>query len=157
MYREEREMAESFKAPDPEWEQKIRASFKRQGFMNYLHAEIVQAEPGSVSIEVVLRPELTQQHGFFHAGVTGAIADTAGGYAGFSLFPPDSSVLTVEFKINLLAPAKGDRLRATAKVIKPGRTLTVCDLKVHAIDGTREVLCACGQQTLICLAGKPDL
>ena len=157
MYREERKMAESFKAPDPKWEQKIRASFKRQGFMSYLHAEIIHAEPGSVTVEVPLRSELTQQHGFFHAGVTGAIADTAGGYAGFSLFPPNSSVLTVEFKINLLAPAKGDRLRATAKVIKPGRTLTVCDLKVQAIDGTREVLCACGQQTLICLAGKPDL
>ncbi len=149
-------MAESFKTLDPEWEQKIGASFKRQGFMNYLHAEIVQAEPGCVTIEAPFRLELTQQHGFFHAGVTGAIADTAGGYAGFSLFPPDSTVLTVEFKINLLAPAKGDRLRAIGKVIKPGRTLTVCELKVYAIDGTREVLCACGQQTLICLAGKSD-
>lgn len=150
-------MTQSFKALDPEWEQKIRASFKRQGFMNYLHAEIIHAEPGSVAIEVPFRPELTQQHGFFHAGVTSAIADTAGGYAGFSLFPPDSTVLTVEFKINLLAPAKGDRLQALAKVIKPGRTLTICDLKVHAIDGGHEVLCASGQQTLICLAGKPDM
>ena len=149
-------MAENFKALDPEWERKIRASFKRQGFMNYLHAEIVQAVPGSLTIEVPFRPELTQQHGFFHAGVVGAIADTAGGYAGFSLFPPDSTVLTVEFKINLLSPAKGDRLQALAKVIKPGRTLTVCDLKVHVMNGARTILCACGQQTLICLAGKPD-
>ncbi len=149
-------MAENFKALDPEWERKIRASFKRQGFMNYLHAEIVQAVPGSLTIEVPFRPELTQQHGFFHAGVVGAIADTAGGYAGFSLFPPDSTVLTVEFKINLLSPAKGDRLQALAKVVKPGRTLTVCDLKVHVMNGARTVLCACGQQTLICLAGKPD-
>ncbi|MDA8308163.1 MAG: PaaI family thioesterase [Deltaproteobacteria bacterium] len=124
--------------------------------MNYLHAEIVQAEPGSVMIEVPFRPELTQQHGFFHAGVVGAIADTAGGYAGFSLFPPDSTVLTVEFKINLLSPAKGDRLQALAKAVKLGRTLTVCDLKVHVMNGARTVLCACGQQTLICLAGKPD-
>ncbi len=149
-------MAENFKALDPEWERKIRASFKRQGFMNYLHAEIVQAVPGSLTIEVPFRPELTQQHGFFHAGVVGAIADTAGGYAGFSLFPPDSTVLTVEFKINLLSPAKGDRLQALAKVVKPGRTLTVCDLKVHVMNGARTVLCASGQQTLICLAGKPD-
>ncbi len=149
-------MAENFKALDPEWERKIRASFKRQGFMNYLHAEIVQAVPGSLTIEVPFRPELTQQHGFFHAGVVGAIADTAGGYAGFSLFPPDSTVLTVEFKINLLSPAKGDGLQALAKVIKPGRTLTVCDLKVHVMNGARTILCACGQQTLICLAGKPD-
>ena len=117
---------------------------------------MTRAKPGLVDIKVDFRPELTQQHGFFHAGVTSSIADTAGGYAGYSLLPPDSSVLTVEYKINLIAPAKGERLRAVAQVIRSGRTLTVCDLKVIATDGVREVLCASGQQTLICLHGKSD-
>jgi uncharacterized protein (TIGR00369 family) len=141
---------------DPAWETKIRDSFARQPFMNYLAARMTHAEPGLVEIEVDFRPELTQQHGYFHAGVTSSIADTAGGYAGYSLFPPGSSVLTVEYKINLIAPARGERLRAVAQVIKSGRMLTLCDLKVMAIDGVREVLCASGQQTLICLQGKSD-
>lgn len=145
-----------FTPPDANWEAKIRDSFGRQAFMNYLQARMVEAEPGRVALEVLFRPELTQQHGYYHGGVTSAIADSAGGYAGFSLFPPESSVLTVEFKINLLAPAKGERLRAVGHVIKPGRTLAICDLKVHAIDGGKEVLCASGQQTLMCLANRAD-
>jgi uncharacterized protein (TIGR00369 family) len=145
-----------FNPADPAWETKIRDSFGRQPFMSHLDARMTRAEPGLVEIEVAFRPELTQQHGFFHAGVTSSIADSAGGYAGYSLFPPDSSVLTVEFKINLIAPAKGDRLRALAHVIKPGRTLTVCGLNVFAIAGGHEVLCATGLQTLICLQGKAD-
>jgi uncharacterized protein (TIGR00369 family) len=146
----------AFEPQDPAWKEKIHDSFDRQGFMAYLRAHMTHAEPGRVVIEVPFGPDLTQQHGFFHAGVTSAIADTAGGYAGYSLFPPDSSVLTVELKINLLAPAKGERLKAVATVIKPGRTLTICELKVYAIAGTRETLCAAGQQTLICLLDKAD-
>jgi uncharacterized protein (TIGR00369 family) len=114
-------------------------------------------EPGVVSIELPYRPDLTQQHGFFHAGVTSTIADSAGGYAGFTLFPADSSVLTVEYKVNLLAPADGERLEATGRVKKPGRTLTVCDLEVVAVKGDRRTVCAVGMQTLICLAGRPDV
>ena len=141
---------------DPAWEAKVQDSFGRQGFMRHLNASLERLEPGLAQIEVAFRPELTQQHGFFHAGVSGAIADTAGGYAAYSLFPANSSVLTVEFKINLVAPAKGDRLRTLATVIKPGRTLTICDLKVFAIAGDREVLCATGLQTLIRLDDKAD-
>ena len=145
-----------FTPPDPAWETKIRESFERQGYMRYLDARLARVEPGLVEIAVAFRPELTQQHGFFHAGVTSSIADTAGGYAGFSLFPARSSVLTVEFKINLVAPAKGERLRAIGAVIKAGRTLTVCDLKVFAIAGERETLCATGLQTLIRLDDRAD-
>ena len=145
-----------FTPPDPAWEAKIRESFARQGFMRYLDARLIRVEPGLVEIAVAFRPELTQQHGFFHAGVTSSIADTAGGYAGFTLFPAGSSVLTVEFKINLVAPAKGERLRAIAAVIKPGRTLAICDLKVFAVSGEREVLCATGLQTLIRLDERSD-
>ena len=145
-----------FTPPDPAWETKIRESFERQGYMRYLDARLARVEPGLVEIAVAFRPELTQQHGFFHAGVTSSIADTAGGYAGFSLFPAQSSVLTVEFKINLVAPAKGEKLRAIGAVIKPGRTLAICDLKVFAISGEREVLCATGLQTLIRLDDRSD-
>ena len=145
-----------FTPPDPAWEAKIRESFARQGFMRYLDARLIRVEPGLVEIAVAFRPELTQQHGFFHAGVTSSIADTAGGYAGFTLFPAGSSVLTVEFKINLVAPAKGERLRAIAAVIKPGRTLAICDLKVFAVSREREVLCATGLQTLIRLDERSD-
>ena len=145
-----------FTPPDPAWETKIRESFERQGYMRYLDARLARVEPGLVEIAVAFRPELTQQHGFFHAGVTSSIADTAGGYAGYTLFPAQSSVLTVEFKINLIAPAKGERLRAIGAVIKPGRTLAICDLKVFAISGEREVLCATGLQTLIRLDDRSD-
>jgi uncharacterized protein (TIGR00369 family) len=146
----------SFEPLDPAWETKVKDSFGRQAFMREIGALVTKVEPGVVEIELPFREGLTQQHGFFHGGVTSAIADSAGGYAAFSLFPPDSSVLTVEFKINLLAPAKGEKLRAIGKVIRPGRTLTVCELKVMAIADGNETLCAAGQQTLICLSGKAD-
>jgi uncharacterized protein (TIGR00369 family) len=109
-----------------------------------------------VVIEAAHRQHLTQQHGFFHAGVSSALADSAGGYAGFSLFPAGSSVLTVEYKMNLIRAAQGDRLRAVGQVVRSGRTLTFCDLQVFdRVDGQWR-LCATGQQTLICLAGRPD-
>jgi uncharacterized protein (TIGR00369 family) len=147
----------SFTAPDPHFAERVRASFGRQGVMALLGAVLGRVEPGLVVIELPFRPDLTQQHGFFHAGVTSTIADSAGGYAGFTLFPADSSVLTVEYKMNLLAPADGERLVATGRVRKPGRTLTVCDLEVAAVRGDHRTVCAVGMQTLICLAGRPDV
>jgi uncharacterized protein (TIGR00369 family) len=146
----------SFEPLDPAWDAKVRDSFSRQAFMREIGARITTVIPGHAEIELPYRETLTQQHGFFHGGVTSAIADSAGGYAAFSLFPPDSSVLTVEFKINLLAPARGEKLRAVGQVMRPGRTLTVCELKVFAIADGQEALCAAGQQTLICLAGRAD-
>jgi uncharacterized protein (TIGR00369 family) len=91
-------------------EARVRASFARQGLMRHLGATLTEVGAGMVKVRMPYRSELTQQHGYFHAGATSAIADTAGGYAGFSLFPEDSSVLTIEFKINLVAPAQGDFL-----------------------------------------------
>jgi uncharacterized protein (TIGR00369 family) len=145
-----------FAPRDPDWETKVRESFDKQGFMHSLQARITRAQPGLAEIEIPFRAEITQQHGYFHAGASSAIADTAGGYAAYSLFPPGSAVLTVEFKINLVAPAKGDRLRAIGQVIRTGRTLTICDLKVFAISGGKEILCATGLQTLICLNEKSE-
>lgn len=139
--------------PDAEVEARVRASFSRQGLMRHLGAVLTQVTPGRVSIQLPFRDELTQQHGYFHAGSTSAIADSAGGYAGLTLFPSDSSVLSVEFKINLLAPARGDYLEAIGSVVRSGRTLTVCQLEVFAVTAADRTLIALGQQTLICVRG----
>ena len=139
-----------------DWEARVRDSFARQPYMRHLGAGLASLRPGRVVIEVDFDRSLTQQHGFFHAGVTSSIADSAGGYAGFSLFPPDSSVLTVEYKMNLINPARGERLRAIGQVVRSGRTLTFCELQVFGVHAGAETLCATGQQTLICLAGQPD-
>lgn len=139
-----------------EAEARVRASFSRQGLMRHLGAVLAEVAPGRVSIQLPFRAELTQQHGFFHAGSTSAIADSAGGYAGFTLFPADSSVLTIEFKINLLAPARGDYLEAIGSVVRSGRTLTICQLEVFAVTAAGRTLIALGQQTLMCMRGKPD-
>jgi uncharacterized protein (TIGR00369 family) len=124
--------------------------------MTMIGAHLSRIEPGRVEIELPFRSDLTQQHGYLHAGITSAIADSAGGYAGYTLFPANSSVLTVEFKINLLAPAAGERFRAVGQVIKPGRTLTICALEVVGIAGAAATRVAVGQQTLICLEESPD-
>ncbi len=125
--------------------ERVRTSFGRQGLMELLGARLGEIAEGRVEIVLPYRDEVTQQHGYFHAGATSAIADSAGGYAAFTLFPEDSAVLTVEYKLNLLAPAEGDRLRAVGTVIRSGRTLTVCGLEVYA----DQTLVAAGQQTVI--------
>jgi uncharacterized protein (TIGR00369 family) len=146
----------TFVAPDAEFAARVRASFARQSVMAFIGAKLVRVEPGLVSIELPYRRELCQQHGYFHAGITATIADSAGGYAGLTLFRTNDSVLTVEYKINLLAPADGEKLLATGRVLKPGRTLTVCELEVVVVKAGKETLCAIGQQTLICLKDTPD-
>ena len=145
-----------FEPRDSAFESRVRESFARQALMRTIGAELARVEPGRVEIALPFRPDLTQQHGYLHAGITAAIADSAGGYASYSLFPADSSVLTVEFKINLLAPAAGERFLALGEVVKPGRTLTICRLEVSAVKGERRTLIALGQQTMMCLEGQPD-
>lgn len=132
---------------------RITDSFTRQGLMNHLGARLGAIEPGRVHIHLPVSPAVTQQHGYFHGGATSTIADSAGGYAALTLFDADCEVLTVEFKINLLAPAAGHRLEAVGSVIKPGRTLTVCNLEVHAHTDDERKLVASGQQTLISVRG----
>lgn len=145
-----------FTPADPDFEARVRASFARQTVMALIGAELTQVASGAAEIVLPFRDDLTQQHGFFHAGMTATIADSAGGYAAYSLFPAEASVLTTEFKINLLAPADGELLRAAGRVIKPGRTLTVCEVDVFAHKAGAEKLCARLLQTLICLDGRPD-
>ncbi|AQU71309.1 DUF4442 domain-containing protein [Streptomyces niveus] len=134
----------------PAVRERVRSSFELQGLMSHLGARITHIGPGRVHIVLPACPEVTQQHGYIHAGATSAVADTAGGYAALTLFDEESDVLTVEYKINLLAPAAGDHLEAIGTVLRSGRTLTVCQLEVYGVraDGARKLV-ANGQQTLI--------
>lgn len=134
---------------DPAIEERLRSSFALQGLMNHLGAEIAEIAAGQVILRLPFRPEVTQHHGYFHAGATSAVADTAGGFAAYTLFADESSVLTVEFKLNLLNPGQGDYLEAVGRVVKPGRTLTVCQLDVWGVSADRRVHVATGVQTLI--------
>jgi uncharacterized protein (TIGR00369 family) len=118
-------------------EQKIRESFGRQGLMSTLGAKLVTVSEGSVTIECARHAGLTQQHGFFHAGVLTSLADSACGYAAFTLMPPGNDVLTVEFKINLLKPADTNKVIAVGTVIQAGKTLTVCEGHVYDESGSK--------------------
>jgi uncharacterized protein (TIGR00369 family) len=146
----------SFEAQDPDFARRVQDSFARQGLMKHLGAELVSLQPGGADIRVPFRPELTQQHEYFHAGVTAAIADSACGYAAYTLMPADSSVLTVEYKINLLAPADGDELIARARVVRSGKTLKICSADVFVQKGGAENHCATMLSTVMCIAGKSD-
>lgn len=145
----------AFEAKDPGFEARIRESFVRQKVMALIGARLTRVEPGRVEIELPFRDDLTQQHGFFHAGIVGTVADSAGGYAGYTLMPAGSSVVSVEYKINLLAPADGERLVASGQVVRSGRTITVCDLEVLVDKAGVRTLCARGMQTLMCLDRGP--
>ena len=138
------------------YEARVRESFARQGAMKLIGAAVGEVAPGYCAIALTPRPELSQQHGYVHAGIVSAIVDTAGGYAGFTLFPEDASVLTVEFKLNLVAPAKGERIIAEGFVVKPGRTLAITRGEVHAEENGKRTLVAVMQQTLMVMRGKTD-
>ena len=146
-----------FEPKDPDYAERVRASFARQGAMNTIGATLVAVEPGRVVIELPWAQELTQQHGFLHAGMVAAAMDTACGYAGFSLMPADAAVLTIEYKINLLAPAKGQRFRMEADVVKPGRTISVVEGIAYAIDEGREKVVATMNATLMAVFGRDGI
>ena len=136
---------------------RCKESFDRQGLMTLLGAQLTEAADGRAVIEVPYREDLTQQHGYFHGGVVTAIADTASGYAAYTTMPADSSVLTVEFKINLMNPAAGERLRAEASVHKAGRTLVVVGATVTVIRGDKAVPCGEMLGTFIVLRDTSDV
>jgi uncharacterized protein (TIGR00369 family) len=139
---------------DPAFESRVRASFAKQGVMGFLGAALDRVEPGRVQISLPYRPELSQQHGFFHAGIVATVADSAAGYAGLTLFPASAGILTVEFKINLLAAADGEAILAEGHVIRSGRTITVCRFDVLVRKGNRTTHCATGMQTVMCVIGR---
>ncbi len=141
---------------DAEFASRVRESFSRQGLMKHLGAELAEIGPGHAEIHVPFRLEVTQQHNYFHAGVSGAIADSACGYAAYTLMPADSSVLTVEYKMNLLAPADGEKLVARARVLRSGKTLKICAADVYVQKDGAEIHCATMLATIMCLPGKSD-
>ena len=118
----------------PAFEKRVRESFYRQGVMQLIGAEMVSVGSGTCELAVPFRSDLTQQHGYIHAGIVTTVLDSACGYAAFSLMPEGSSVLSVEFKVNLLAPARCERLNVRAEVKRAGRTLTVCTADAFADD-----------------------
>lgn len=120
------------------YEERVRASFARQAVMATIGAELTRVHPGEVEIEMAYQPQFTQQHGFLHAGVVSTALDSACGYAAYSVMPADSSVLTIEFKVNLLAPGRGERFVFRGSVTKPGRTIVVADGRAYAYDGEGE-------------------
>jgi uncharacterized protein (TIGR00369 family) len=137
----------------------VRASFARQAFMATCGARIASVAPGAVALDVDLRDDLTQQHGFLHAGVIASVADSACGYAALTLMDAGSAVLSVEFKVNLLAPAAGRSFRAAARVVRSGRTLTVCAAEVRpkGEDGVLGEPIALMQATMMALRDRPGL
>jgi uncharacterized protein (TIGR00369 family) len=148
----------SFQPKDPNFADRVRASFARQRTMATLGVTIARLAPGEIELVMPYELAYTQQHGFVHAGIIATALDSACGYAAFSLMPADAAVLTVEFKTNLLAPAKGDRFLFRAHVVKPGRTLTVCDGQALALDGAAdERLVATMTGTLMALVGRPNV
>ena len=144
----------TFVPQDENFEMRVRESFSKQKMMQTIGATLSKVLPGRVEIALEFRNDLTQQHGFIHAGVVAAIADTACGYAAFSLMAPDAAVLTVEYKINLLSPAVGDSLIAIGKVTKAGRTLTVCSGDVFASNDGKETMVATMIATMMGIRGR---
>jgi len=149
-------MALMHKAQDPQFAERVRASFQRQQAMALIGASLPVIEAGYTEIHLPHKAEITQQHGYIHGGVVGMIADSAAGYAASTLTAHDTGVLTVEYKLNLLAPAEGQLLIAEGSVIRYGRTLIVTKAEVFAIKDGKKTLCAAMQQTIMTLHGKKD-
>lgn len=143
--------------PDPNFERRVRDSFAKQRFMATLGAQLVSVTPGEVVIELPWRDELGQQHGVLHAGAVASVADSACGYAALTLMPAGTGVMSVEFKVNLLATGRGNRFLARGRVRRAGRTLTICEGTVRAIDGRDEREIAIMTATMIRLEGRPEL
>jgi uncharacterized protein (TIGR00369 family) len=144
---------------DPDFETRCRASFARQPMMATLGIDVQAVEPARVVFGLAHRPELTQQHGFLHAGAVATALDSACGYAAFTLMPADAGVLTIEYKVNLLAPARGPRFTVEGTVVKPGRTIVVAEGRAyeHAEDGSGRRLVATMTATLMTILGRDDV
>ena len=146
-----------FEPQDPDFEARVRESFARQTLMETIGARMTKVFPGEVEIELPFRDDLSQQHGFLHGAVVAAIADSACGYSALTLMPEGTAVLTVEYKVNFLSPATGDRLVARGRVTKPGRTVTVCVGDVFSVKDQKEKLVATMLTTLITVSERENL
>lgn len=142
---------------NPHFEQAVRNSFAAQQLMATIGARLTLVAAGIIEIRVAFRPDLTQQHGFLHAGVVTSVLDSACGYAAFSLMPENAGVLTVEFKTNLLAPARGEELIARGRVVRAGRTITVCHAEASMLTGADETCVAVMLATIMTVSDRPDV
>lgn len=147
-------MADPFQPPDPHFAERVRASFQQQTVMAAIGASVRSVEPGDVEIDLPYRGDLCQQDGFLHAGIVTTIVDSACGYAAYTLMPSGARVLSVEFKINFLAPAIGDRFIARGTVARAGRTVTVCTGEVVAVSQDSEHVIALMQATMMAVLAK---
>jgi uncharacterized protein (TIGR00369 family) len=147
--------APGFTPKDPAFEPRIRASFLTQRYLALLGVTLETVRPGYVEMHLPGRADVRQQHGYFHGGAIASVFDSAAAYAAFTLIPPHETILTVEYKLNLLAPGKGDHLIVRAQVIKPGRTLTVVQADAFAAHASGETLCATTIQTLMAVPERP--
>jgi uncharacterized protein (TIGR00369 family) len=148
-------MVDRFQSPDPHFAQRVRASFQQQTVMAAIGASVRSVAPGAVEIELPFRADLCQQDGFLHAGIVTTIVDSACGYAAYTLMPAGARVLSVEFKINFLAPAIGDRFIARGMVARAGRTVTVCTGEVVAVSQDSERAIALMQATMLAVFTGP--
>lgn len=142
---------------DGDFKERIVRSFAHQGAMTLLGAELTRIEQGTVEIELPFKPELTQQHGFLHAGVIAAALDAACTYAAYTMIEPDVSILTIEFKVNLMSPGKGDRFLFRGEITKPGSNIIVADGRAYAIDGGPAKLIASMTGTKMAIRGREDI
>jgi uncharacterized protein (TIGR00369 family) len=150
-------MSPPIQPQDPDYAERVRASFARQAAMATIGATLAEVQPGRVVVTLPWAAHLTQQHGFLHAGMVSTALDSACGYAGFTLMPADAAVLTIEFKINLLAPAQGDSFRMVGTVIKAGRTVTVAEGHAYAVHNGQEKLVATMGCTLMAVRGRNNV
>ncbi|WP_321545774.1 PaaI family thioesterase [Hyalangium rubrum] len=146
-----------FQPADPAYAERVRESFARQAAMGTIGAELVRVEAGEVEVQLAWAAHLTQQHGFLHGGILGAALDSACGYAASTLMPADVGVLSIEYKINFVAPARGQRFRLVGTVVKPGRTISVVEGRAYAVEGDREKLVATMSATMMTVAGRDDV
>jgi len=144
----------AWQAKDPTFAERVRTSFDRQRFMGTLGARLGRVEPGEVDIELPVRDALVQQHGYVHAGALASVLDSAAGYAAFTLMPAGAAVLSIEFKINMLEPARGATIVARGRVVRAGRTISVCRADAVALDGGRETIVATLTGTMMCVEGR---
>ena len=141
---------------NPDFRDAVLASFNKQSAMGLIRATLPVVELGRTEIHVPHWEGIEQQHGFVHGGVVGMIADSAAGYAAMTVVPPGASVLTVEYKMNLMAPSDGEAIIARGEVVRPGRTLIVTRAEVYARKDGRDVLCALMQQTIMVMQGRAE-
>jgi len=147
----------TFTPQSPDYVERVQESFSRQEALSSLGAELAHVGPGTVEIQFPFDQRWTQQHGFLHAGIVSTVLDSACGYAAFSLMPAEAAVLSVEFKINLLAPARGETFRARGSVIRPGRTITVCGGEAEATAGGKTTTIATMQATIMAIFDRPEV